>query len=308
MIPTKFRQHPKMAGGFCAFMAFFLWGIFPVYWKQLQAVPALEILCHRIIWAFLLLMVMLALTGRFKVFSRALLQPQFLTSLFIGTLMIGSNWFLYIWAVNSNQILETSMGYFMNPLFYVLLGMIFFRERLRLFQWVAVSLALIAVIYLTLNYGRFPWVAIFLASTFGFYGLIRKRSPIDSMVRLWLETMVLLPIAGFYWVHLARAGRSSFGGIDIKIDVLLLGGGLVTALPLLFFGPAAKRLPLTVIGFFQYIAPTCQFLLAVFYYGEPFTRTHLITFTLIWVSLVIFSFESVWVALLMKKNRPVAKL
>jgi chloramphenicol-sensitive protein RarD len=208
-------------------------------------------------------------------------------------LAISVNWLLFIWAVNANRILETSLGYFINPLVNVLLGAIFLHERLTRLQFASVMLATIGVLNLTLGYGEFPWVALVLAASFGIYGLLRKLSGTAAIPGMFLETTMLLPVAIVYLLLLERGGNLFFGADHAWISVLLISTGVITGLPLVWFGHAARHLQLTTVGFMQYIAPSCTFFLGVFLYHEPFTRAHLVTFTLIWVALAIFTADAV---------------
>ena len=274
--------------GVCAYA---LWGFFPLYWKQLQAVSALQLLGHRIGWSFLLLAGVVLWTGQWAGF-RASLTTKTLRIYFVAALLIAVNWLTYVWAVNAGFIVETSLGYFMNPLLSVLMGVVFLRERLRASQWIPVLLAAVGVIYLTLIYGRLPWIALLLALTFGFYGLVKKIAPLGSLFGLTLETGILFLPALAYLVAAEAAGSAAFLHTGSGADLLLLGAGLVTTVPLLFFASAARRIPLTVLGILQYIAPSLQFLLGVFVYREAFDRARLIGFSMVWLALVLFAAES----------------
>lgn len=274
-------------GFWYALGAYGLWGLFPIYWKWLQDVPALQVIGHRIAWSFILLMVVIFSTRQWTKL-RSTLTPRVLGLYSIAGLLLSANWLIYVWGVNSGHIVETSLGYFINPLLSVLLGVIFLGERLRPVQWLPVGLAALGVIYLTWTYGSLPWIALSLAFSFGFYGLVKKTSPLGSLYGLTLETgLVFLPAAG-YLIFTETTGQGAFGHSGLIPDLLMIGGGVVTTVPLLMFASAAKRIPLTMVGIMQYIAPTLQFLLGVLLYKEPFTSTRLVGFSLIWVALVIF--------------------
>ena len=273
--------------------AFLIWGLSPVYWKALSNVPAFEILMHRMIWSFVFLMPLVLLRGHFDELKRALASGRTLFILLGTTLIVSVNWFLFIWAINSGHVLQTSLGYYINPLVIVVLGVGFLRERLRRRQLVAVSLAGAGVSYLTFSYGQFPWVSLALAFSFGLYGLIRKVASVSPLVGLTVETLLLsMPAAG-YLIYLENAGRGAFLHGGATVTLLLMGSALVTGLPLLLFTMGAKLLRLSTVGFLQYIAPSCTFLLAVFIYREPLLPAQLFTFGTIWSALAIYSYDSV---------------
>jgi len=271
--------------------AYAMWGFFPIYWKLLQVVPAPQLLGHRIVWSFLLLLVVILLTRRGNDF-RSQMNARTLGIYLIAALLIGVNWLTYVWAVNAGFIVETSLGYFINPLFSVLMGVIFLRERLRPAQWVPVVLAGIGVVYLALVHGRLPWIALLLAFSFGFYGLTKKLAPLGPVFGLTLETGILFLPAVFY-LGLAQArGDAAFLNSSRSVDLLMIGAGVVTTVPLLMFASAAKQIPLSMLGILQYLAPTIQFLIGVFVYREPFDQSRLVGFTIVWLALVIFWVEN----------------
>ena len=275
-----------------AIVAYFLWGILPVYWKALKMVPAYELLCHRMVWSLIFLLTILILKRDLSWLGRAF-KDRRIYSMFTATAFIlSANWFTYIWAVNAGFIVEASLGYFINPLFYVLLGVIFLREKLRPVQWVAIVIAAIGVLYLTLQYGSFPWIALTLALTFGLYGLMRKQAPLNSLQGLSLEMIVLFLPASFFLFYFEAQHTGSFGHLPFDKNMLLLMAGVVTALPLLFFAAGARLIRLTTLGLLQYLAPTLQFLTGVVVYKEPFTTTRFVGFLIIWISLAIFTAES----------------
>jgi chloramphenicol-sensitive protein RarD len=269
--------------------AFFLWGLFPIYWKFLKHVPSTQILAHRVIWSLALLALLLFIQGRLK--DTKIFFPIYPNGLiFIATAFIlGSNWLIYIWAVNSGQIVESSLGYFINPLVNVFLGMAILRERIYRWQKLSLALAFMGVLILIFQYGRVPWIALTLAFTFGTYGLLRKTSKAGSMVGLFFDTAILSPIVLVYLIILASHESGAFFSIDLRTDVLLIGSGIVTAVPLLLFAHGARRIPYSAVGFFQYIAPTGQLLIGVFLYGEAFSSTHAICFGLVWMAIAMYS-------------------
>lgn len=272
--------------------AYALWGFFPIYWKYLHDVPALQVIGHRIGWSFLLLIAIILVSGQWMEFRASVLQPKVIGIYTIAAILLSVNWLVYVWGVNAGFIVETSLGYFINPLLSVLLGVIFLRERLRPTQWIPVTIAAIGVIYLTALYGRLPWIALSLAFSFGFYGLVKKLAPLGSLHGLTLETGIVFPVALLYLLIIEVRGSGAFLHQSTLIDVFLIGAGVVTTIPLLMFASAARQIPLTVMGLLQYIAPTLQFLIGIFVYREPFEQSHLIGFGLVWVALVIFWVEN----------------
>ena len=286
-------QKSTFTGLGAAATAYLIWGLSPIYWKSLAAVPAFEILMHRMIWSFVFLCPLIFLTGRRTAFKAAIASPQVMLILLSTTLLVGFNWFLFIWAINSNHILQTSLGYYITPLVNVLLGMIFLKERLRRMQMAALVLAAFAVGQMTVRYGHFPWVSLALAFSFAFYGLIRKIAPVGALVGLTVETMLLSVPAVGYLVYIDTLGKGSFLRATTGTDLLLMGAALMTALPLLLFTVGARRLHLSTIGFLQYIAPSCTFLLAMLVYSEPLLPGQMLTFLLIWTALIIYSADSV---------------
>ena len=288
--PRKDKSHETSAliAGIAAFTT---WGLIPGYWKLLKAVPATEILAHRFVWTTLFLTALLSWQRRWKEVKANARSPRTVLYCLASGSTVSINWFLFIWAVNIGRVIETSLGYFMTPLVNVLFGAIFLRERLTRLQFVSVLLATVAVLNLTFGYGQFPWVALTLCISFGLYGLLRKKSGTAAIPGLFFETILLVPIALAYLVFLRIHGELVFGRTDLWLATLLISTGVVTAVPLVWFGYAARHLRLTTVGFLQYLAPTGSFFLGVFAYHEPFTRAHLITFSLIWVALGIFTFD-----------------
>ena len=281
-----------MRGGvLAAVLAYTLWGILPVYWKALQAVPSLEILAHRTVWSLLLVLLLLAVRRQWDWLQCLRREPRMLLRFAASACLLGGNWFTYIWAVNSGHVVDSSLGYFINPLLSVLLGVLFLRERLRLWQGLAIGFALVGVLFLTVAYGAFPWIALTLAGTFGIYGLLRKTASLGSLEGLALETTLLSVPTLAYLVLLGLDGSGAFVQAGLGTSVLLVGAGVITAFPLLLFGYAARNVTLATVGILQYIAPTLQFLLGVLVYAEPFSQTRLVGFAAIWVALAIYSAE-----------------
>ncbi len=272
--------------------AFGFWGVIPIYWKWMASVPAPQILAHRVVWTALFLIALLSWNQRWADVLSALKSRRAAMYCLASGASISINWLVFIWAVNANHVLETSLGYFMTPLVNVLFGAVFLRERLSRFQLASVLLATVAVLNLTLGYGRFPWIAVVLAVSFGLYGLLRKVSGTAATPGLFLETVLMVPVAIGYLLFQQLHGTLFFGAPHWTASILLLTTGVVTGLPLVWFGHAARHLRLTTLGFLQYIAPSCTFFLSIFLYDEPFTRAHLITFALIWVALAIVTAET----------------
>jgi chloramphenicol-sensitive protein RarD len=290
---TRTRNPDTLWGVIYAVSAFLIWGISPIYWKALRSVPAFEIILHRIVWSFFLLVPLIIIMRRWQEFIAVFKNLRTLLILLFTALIVGGNWLLYIWAVNSDHLLQASLGYYINPLVNVVLGMVFLKERLRPPQILAVVLATAGVLYLTLYYGEFPWIALTLAVSFGLYGLIRKVAPVSSLVGLTVETLLLSVPALVYLYYLDRLGQGSIFRVSLKLDLMLMGCSVVTALPLLFFTLGARRLYLSTMGLLQYIAPSCMFVLAVFLFREPFASAQVLTFILIWTALAIYSTDSV---------------
>ena len=282
----------SLSGVIYAGSAFLIWGLGPIYWKALSAVPALEIIVHRVVWAFIFLLVLIVIGRCWNEFVSALKDLRILLTLLMTAVILAGNWILYIWAINNNYILQGSLGYYINPLVNVVFGVLFLKERLRPAQIAAVLLAGLGVVYLTFSYGEFPWIALALAASFGLYGLIRKVAPVGALVGLSVEVMLLTAPAAAYLIYLGANGSASFLRGSVSIDLLLLGTSILTAVPLTLFTAGAKRLNLSTLGLLQYMAPTIIFLLAVFYYQEPFSMAQVWTFIMIWTALIIYSTDS----------------
>ncbi|MGI8889265.1 MAG: EamA family transporter RarD [Chthoniobacterales bacterium] len=288
------RSSPNDKSGLVAGVAAFVtWGLVPIYWKLLRFLPAAEILAHRFVWTCVFMVILLSWQRRWPEVMANLRNVH--TALFcVGSgVAIAINWYVFIWAVNAGHVLETSLGYFMTPLVNVLFGAIFLRERLTRAQLLSVVLATGAVCYLTFGFGRLPWVALTLCFSFGSYGLLRKISGAASIPGLFLETTVIVPFALGCLLFLGRRHELHFGVSVPGLTLLLISTGIVTGVPLLWFGHAARHLRLTTLGFLQYLAPSCTFFLGVFVFHEPFRHGQLLTFSLIWVALAIFTFDAV---------------
>ncbi len=280
-------------GSIYATLAFSLWGLFPIYFKAVSNLPPLEVLSHRILWTVLLVGVMLLATGRGKDVAVVFANRKLLALLTLSSLMITFNWLVFIWAVSNDMLLQTSLGYFINPLVSIALGMVFLKERLRRRQMVAVVIALVGVGNLVYQNGTLPWISLSVAFSFGFYGLLRKVAVVQAFAGLFTETLIVLPPVLAYLIYLDYQGIGAFGRVSLQMDGLLVLAGILTATPLVLFALAAKRLRLASLGLFQYIAPTGHFLLAVLVYGETFTDADTITFGMIWFALAIYSADSI---------------
>jgi len=269
-----------------------MWAALPLYFKAVQTVPPIEVLAHRVWWSALFV-------GALILFwrNRTALLPVFRNARLMGwlalsALLVSSNWLIFIWAIANDHVLESSLGYYINPLLNVVLGVVILRERPRSVQWFAILLATVGVGNLIGAFGQIPWVALSLALTFGLYGLIRKRVAVNAVTGLFVETLLLTPLAFAYLVYFAVQGSAAFGTADTAQNLLLMAAGALTAIPLILFTAAAKRLKLSTLGQLQYTVPTGHFLLAVFAFGEPFTETHAITFLFIWVALALYAFDT----------------
>lgn len=297
MTPQQAESEVRV-GVLVGLLAYFLWGIFPVYFKWIASVAPLEVLGHRVIWAVPFGALIIYGRRQWPEVRRAVADRTMLAWLALAALCISLNWLIYIWAVQHDRIFETSLGYYINPLMYVGVGVALLGERLRRLQIVAVVLAAFGVLFLALSGGAFPWVALSLAALFTAYGVIRKQIAIGAMPGLFIETSLLFPIAAAWMVWSIAAGQASLTAGDAGLSALLVLAGPVTVLPLLFFAIAAKRVTLTTIGFMQFLAPTLQFFTGL-YYGEQLTTAHLVCFGSIWAAVLFFSYD----ALMAGKNR-----
>lgn len=272
-----------------ALLAFLMWGAFPIFWKLLDTVPAIEILAHRIIWSFVFATLIVIGSRQFRELKHVLRNRSTWLPAFISSILISANWFIFIWAVNASHILETSLGYYINPLLMILLGMIVLKERLNFWQLLALVFAFVGVVISTIQFGRVPWVALSLALTFSLYGLSKKLTKFDVNIGLFMETLFVMPISLIYVIILYVKGIGTFGVVAMHFDALFIISGLVTLLPLIWFALATKYAHLTTVGFIQYLTPSMSLLIGVFIYHEPFTRTHAMSFAFIWLALLLYS-------------------
>ncbi len=291
MIDTE--KSTQRTGVINAISAYLLWGLAPIYFKLIDMISPQEIMVHRIIWSSALLLVIIILSQKWQKLIVILRQPSTIAKLSITALFLGVNWFLFIWAVNNDHLLDASLGYFINPLFSVALGVIFLGEKLRSWQRFAVVLAVFGVLIQLIAIGSLPLISLGLAGTFGVYGLLRKKLHIDSLIGLFIESLMMLPIALLYWQFFISSDTSNLLDNPMTLNGLLVCAGIVTTAPLLCFTAAAKRLTLSTVGFFQYIGPSIMFVLATFYYQEALLTGKLITFILIWLALLIYSVDSI---------------
>lgn len=290
----KFESaNDRLAGMASTAVAYILWGILPIYWKAIDNVTAYEILAHRIIWSCCFMLCILFMTNDIRVFQdevrQIIAEPKRLLGVVAASLLISVNWLTYIWAVNENRIIETSLGYYINPLVSVLLGVFVLREKLSFWQMISFGLALVGVVNMAVNFGSVPWVALLLAVSFALYGLFKKIVKVGAITSITLETVIVSPLALLYLIYLQQQGQGAFHLIWQGTSGLLVGSGIVTAVPLILFSWGANRLPLTIMGFLQYISPTIGLILGIFLYHEPFTPVHLLSFGFIWLALAILS-------------------
>lgn len=289
------KKNEQKLGIIYASFSYLVWGILPIYWKWLKAVNSDEILASRIFWSFVFMLIVLLFSRKigefFQVLKSFRQNKKQLVALIIASILISGNWFIYIWAVNSNQMVEASLGYYINPLISVLLGLFVLKEKLSGAQIVSFLLAFTGVLILSVSFGRLPWIAISLALSFAIYGLVKKMLQVDSAIGLTLETMVISPFAAIYIFWLFVKNEHAFLNISITTDLLLMGAGAVTAIPLLYFAKGVQLIPLSMLGFLQYIAPTITLILGIFVYHEPFSSIDVISFLFIWLALAIYSFS-----------------
>ncbi len=290
MTPTT-EQKLDRGGVIAALTAFTFWGLVPIYYKGLQAVSVWEVLAHRVIWSVPILLLFLAIRDGGKFWKKLRLPLKSIAWLVLSGLTISVNWLVFVWAVANDHVLDTSLGYFGTPVINVLFGYLFLKERLPTLQVIAVIVAAVGIIYLAWYMGRPPWIALTLALSFAFYGLLRKSLKVGPMLGLLWETALMFLPALAYLIWLSSQSSQQFLHVSVGIDLLLVGSGLATVLPLIWFNMAAQKLSLSILGFFQYIAPSISFLLAVYLYGEQFTAGHAVAFTCIWLALVLVSIE-----------------
>lgn len=274
--------------------AYFIWGIAPAYFKLIQEVPPTEIMTHRVIWSFFFMLLLVSLCRNWESVKLTLRQPKKVLLLALSATVIAGNWLLFIWAVNNQHLLEASLGYFINPLLNVLVGMVFLGERFRRAQWLAVMLAACGVLLQLWKFGSVPVIALGLAVTFSFYGLLRKKIGVDAQTGMLIETTWLLPAAAIYLFGVADSHTSHLSQNTLHLNLLLIAAGVVTTVPLMLFTAACTRLRLSTVGFFQYLGPTLMFLLAVIFYGEQMTPDKVLSFSFIWAALAVFIFDAIW--------------
>lgn len=287
------RPKPQLAGIGFGLLAYVIWGCFPIYFRQLGDISPMDILSNRTAWAFVFVTLLLTLRGRWNKVTAMLRMPHHLIRLSIAALLLGSNWLGFLWALDQHQLVAASLGYFLTPLVNVLLGLLVLKEKLNRKEWLAILLAVAAVGNELLALGTLPWISLFLAGTFGVYGLLRKQVPVDAISGLWLETLAMLPICLIYAAWQATHGHLVFSLFSGITAALLIGSGIMTAVPLMAFAAATQRLDLATVGMLMYINPTMQFLTAIFIFDEPLQPARLASFGLIWLGLVIFS-SSMW--------------
>jgi chloramphenicol-sensitive protein RarD len=277
-----------------ALTAYMVWGLFPIYFKSLHAIAPLEILLHRMVWALGFLLIVLAIRRQWAWLSTVLRQPKVLAGFTASALLLSTNWFVYIWAVNHDRVVDASLGYFMTPLVNVLLGFLVLGERLRRLQWAAVTIAAIGVAWLTWANGHLPWISLTLGITFGTYGLLRKTATLGALEGLSLETLLLFPLAALALTAMTWNGNSSFIQAPLTSQWLLVAAGPITAIPLLLFAAGARRIPLATLGLLQYITPTIQLLIGIWLYHEPFGGARLLGFATIWMALGLYTLDGLW--------------
>lgn len=280
-------------GALSALCAYMLWGFAPIYFKILIDIGAGEIVMHRVVWSAVFLLAMIIVMKKWAQLVAICVQPKVLLPLFFSASFLALNWLLFIWAVNHDHLLDASLGYYINPLFNVVLGMIFLQERLRKNQLIAVFLALIGVLIQLVALGTLPIISLILATTFAAYGLVRKKLPVNALVGLFIESLIMLPVALIYWLFFLESSTANMLSNTNNLNFTLIMAGIVTTAPLLFFTVAAKRLTLSTLGFFQYLGPSIMFLLATFYYKEAMVTAELVTFIFIWAALVLYSLDTI---------------
>jgi chloramphenicol-sensitive protein RarD len=282
----------KSKGILSALGAYVSWGLFPMYWKLLHDVALVQLISHRILWSFFTLMVCILLLGKWTEFFSSVFSWRYLRTYSIAAVLIGVNWLTFIWAVNAGHIVETSLGYFINPLLSVCIGVLFLHERLRQLQWISIGMATAGVLFLTIVHGSIPWIALTLSMTFAFYGFVKKKAPLGSLQGLTLETGILLVPAVLYFMIGAMNHSVTLMGNGLTLSILLAGAGIITIMPLLLFSSAARLIPLSLLGILQYISPTLQFFIGIVVYKEPFSRMQFIGYGFVWIALILFATES----------------
>lgn len=284
-------MNPGILYALCAYV---IWGMFPIYFKSLQEIPPLEVLMYRMVWALTFLAIVLSVRRQWAWLWPVLKRPRVLAGFTASALLLSSNWFLYIWAVNQDRVVDASLGYFMTPLVNVLLGSVILKERLRALQWMAVGMAALGVLWLTWQSGHPPWVSLMLGITFGMYGLLRKTAALGTLEGLSLETMLLFPLAIISLLFMTSQGAHGFADASTTTKWLMIASGPITAIPLLMFAAAARLVPLSTMGLMQYITPSLQLMAGIWLYHEPFGGARLIGFAAIWIALTLYTIDGLW--------------
>lgn len=274
--------------------AFFIWGLFPLYFKILHDIPSLQLVAHRMLWSLVFLFLVLTVLKRWAWLPPIFKQKKVVLGFFASAVLLSTNWFVYIWAVNNGRVIDSSLGYFINPLVNVMMGYLLLKERLRPWQWAAISLAACGVLWLTILGGQLPWVALTLAFSFATYGLLRKTASLGALEGLTMETIVLFPLAIGYLLWLTSTGANNFTQLDMSTQIWLVMAGPITAIPLLLFAAAARRIPLSTLGLFQYIGPSMQLILGIVLFHEPFTFERFMGFAIIWSALALYTLEGLY--------------
>ncbi len=287
------NRKTHLAGVGFGLLAYSIWGFFPLYFRQLSHVSPMDVLSHRALWGFIFVALLLTLRQGWGRVIAVFKTPRQFAMLALAAFLVGSNWLMFLWAVAHQQVVASSLGYFLTPLVNVLLGLLVLKERLNKLEWISVGLAFAAIANEIMALGSLPWVSLFLAATFGTYGLVRKQVPVDALSGLWLETLAMLPVCGIYALWMAQSGHMVFTPENGLTATLLIGAGILTALPLMFFAAATQRLDLATVGMLMYINPTMQFITAIWIFGEPLQTARLVSFALIWIGLIVFSW-SMW--------------
>ncbi|MCD6517934.1 MAG: EamA family transporter RarD [Candidatus Aminicenantes bacterium] len=298
----KTGSNEKAAGIWAVAAAYVSWGLLPLFWRLLDQIPAQKIIAHRIVWSFAFLFILVFFQERWLEIKKIFSSKKTRTTLSLTSLILGMNWFVYIWAVNSGHVVEASLGYFINPLVSVLLGVLFLKEKLNFWQEISVFLAFIGVLYRAVDIGNIPWISLSLALTFGFYGFFKKKVNADSIAGLTAEMILLFPLAFVFIILMNIKNMGVIGKVSFPLFMLLLCTGIVTSLPLLCFNYGVKKIELKTVGFLQYLSPTFQFFLGVFVFKEAFTLDHMVSFALIWAALIIYSISHT--SFMRKYNEP----
>lgn len=286
------NRQTQLAGIGFGLLAYGIWGFFPLFFRQLAHVSPMDVLSNRAVWACVFVGLLLSLKGHWHKVGAVFKTPRLLAMLALAALLVGSNWLMFLWAVAHQQVIASSLGYFLTPLVNVLLGLFVLKEKLNRLEWISVGLAVVAILNEVLALGSLPWISLFLAATFGTYGLVRKQVPVDALSGLWLETLAMLPLCAIYALWQAQSGHLVYGHHDTSTAALLIGAGILTALPLMAFAAATQRLDLATLGMLMYINPTMQFLTAVWLFDEAMQSERLISFGLIWLGLLVFSWST----------------